>query len=358
VLEDRYSSLVQQLPLMDTTKNKYGKQLKELPEMLRRAREQQSNLQYAALAKNLKDIESEIPKMIEAIAKHKEDIAGDADDESLKPAMYWELWEKSRFGMLGRTFNDGLMLFNSDPAGFDYKYGADAPYSVRYRGITPERTYITRMNWITKTIHVDGKRQNKETSYEVTHSSVFPGILLNINDKEFSFTYTNAHAKCPDSMGYTGEFQSTIYTPINPKTKKRKDKISLNVDKMNLPMYKNWLAFWFAGKYGTKESYPLELVFENQMEWNFIQRRRRRGNSDYHQMQRKHRAYRSSFIHLGCRVLTGEIGNRFNMPRAFRKNLSSTCDFWASAALQFPMNCLEKYWVDDSAGNVDIARPI
>ncbi len=349
-VENKYSGLLQQLPQIDTTKNKYGKQLKTLPEMLRRAREQQSNGEDAALAQNLTNLELEIKQTVEAVVKHKEEIADDADD-SIKP-IDLGFDSQSKFGMLGRTFNDGLMLFNSNPAGFDYNYGVDAPYSVRYRGITPERTYITRMNWITKTMRVDGKRQNKEMSYDVTHSSVFPGILLDVNDKEFSFSYTNAHAQCPDYYGYTGEFQGTVYNPINPKTKKRLTKISLNVDKVKMPMYRNWLIFWFGGKYGTKESYPLEVVFENQMD-EISCKEDADGVTVFTIKAPKKIGHLVFLYPYGMQSFTGEAADRLHLS-GFPRELIQTCNFWGSVALQFPIGCTEKYWVEESTGKVDI----
>lgn len=349
-VEDEYFRLLQQLPDVDTTKNKYGKELKELPVMLRRAREQQSNAQYAELARNLTDIESEIPKTIQAIVNHKKDIAGDPEDMPKPVTTGFE--SQARFGMLGRTFNDGLMLFNSNPAGFDYQYGTDAPYSVRYRGVTPERIYPTRMNWVTKTMRVDGRRQNKEVSYDVTHSAVFPGILLNINDREFSFTYTNAHAKCPDFMGYTGEYQATIVNPINPKTKKRITKVDLNVDRVKMPMGRNWLVFWFTGKYGTQESYPLEVVFENNME-NISFKEDENGVTVFTVKSSEKMGHIAFIYPFGMQSFTGEAADRLRLS-GFPKEFINTCDFWGSAVLQFPINCIEKYWVDDSAHRVDV----
>ena len=348
-LEDDFIRLSGMYPDVNDTKLKPARLMRVLETELRNAHKELSHQRLTELNILLKKLETDLASTEVKLQEYWE-------DRQYQPSMIdsqateWSS-AKGAYGMLGRLYYDGLSLFNSDPAGFSFPFGNEAPYTVRYRNFTPSRIYLSRFNWVAKTMVVEGTRDNKNVSYELTHSSLFPGILLQVHDTQFSFTYTNAHSKAPDYLAYYGKSNNSINISLHGKNGKYIENIPLNPWKSYAPMGKNWFVLYHSSQNGTKDVYPLQVVLESPIE-NLSISETPDGKVTMTLHSREPINNLVFMYPLGMEPANKFYGNLMEIKLS--KDFMTQCDFWGYASRQYPINCQESYKVDESRGIVSV----
>lgn len=347
--EEQYASFLGRYPGAEYGKTKSAKILQGIEKILAKTRNAQSSCQWGTMYQLLNQLEEKIPAAEKDIDSYWE--KRDTGIRSVTEAP--EGWRESSpgFGILGRLYNDGLLTVNSDPAGFSMPYGPGGSCRVDYEGITPTHIWKKRMNWMSKTVAVEDTHKGKPTSYEVTHSVAFPGVMVKVFDKEFSFTLSTPSSMGPDYLGYSTGIKRSITIPITDKQGNLSESILLNPDKSKIPMQRNWLIFWAkTGNQGV-ETYPLQLCFEYPLE-EVTFAKNDEGKTVITLKSRQSLGNIIFLYPLGIESGQQAFGQWKDM--GIPVDFSGVCDFWGYASRQIPLGCREFYKVEESQGFVDI----
>jgi hypothetical protein len=347
--EERYALLLSKYPGAEYGKTKSAKVLEVVDKEFQKAWKSEKEAQWDALDKLIKQLRESLPAAEKKVESYWEKRDTGVRTITGPP----EGWAEASpgFGILGRLYNDGLLTMNSDPMGFSLPGNSGQEPRVDYCGITPDHIWVKRMNWISKTMAIEGTKDGKPASYEVTHLSTFPGIMVKVFDKEFSFTFSTPSSQGPDYLGYSMGIKRSVTIPIKDEQGKLLDELILNPDKSKLPMQRNWITFWMKADAANPATYPLQICLEYPIEK--ITFSRNDAGKTVITLKSKLTLGNVVFLYpLGTQ--SGEKAFGQWRDKGLPADFMGVCDLWGFASRQLPIGCREFYLVDEAQNSVDI----
>ncbi len=351
--ENTVSDYLGKIPGADDNKSKPAKAWRKIQDLIRDSREALNQRQWNKSAAIIKNLEEQLPKVMadSNLYWKKRLTPGQSDikiDSGYTPA-------RPSFGILGRLYEDSLLLVDSNPSGFTLPYGPRAPYTVQYQGITPENITLSRMNWVTKTMVIEGTRDNKPVSYELTHSAVFPGVMLKVNDTEFSFTLTNASSTGPDRLGVVGKLKGSRAVPLYNTDGLLIPGILTDPDRGVAQLDRNWILFWNAGDPDPRplqvifEYPPSEILFKTNAAGQTVIKFKAMGP------KANKREMLGRIVFMYPFGIDSPVKNGYSLRgESLPSPVVEACNMWGYSAMNFPIDLREYYKVDEAKGVVHI----